>query len=528
MAGALLFAIYGVHYQAELMYQFVVFPLSILGIIYNILIWPRLKNRDTPFGVYSTMISLSASLFFLTLADGGLSSKYFVMWFAVVILAGMLSSGMTVVSTIVTVIFFVAAAITSLLTHSSYLGVWENWFFAGVVIALSFLISRQIDRLLKTIHVAESLVNQLDSVQLKEQLMMSAIADAVVGIDINKCVVLFNRAAEELTNWDAKSALGVYYNSIFQLKDSDDHLVTEQNDIFNQVFIDKKPKLINDYYMIDRNSNKIIFSVAIAPSFDAQRNISGAIAVFHDISEQKKLARERNEFISTASHEMRTPVAAIEGYLSMATNSHLATIDDRARAFINKAHDSSLHLGKLFADLLSVTKIEDKHLQEHREVFNLTELVMQITSEMDIIAQKKSLRLLTHLGAQSGRNQTVVAPTYEIVGDPERLREVISNLIDNAIKYTKEGTIDVTLSGDRNQVTVTIADTGMGISAEDQKHLFQKFYRANNSHTREIGGTGLGLYIARNLIELYGGRIWVESEIGKGSVFKFSLPIAKR
>lgn len=509
------------------MYQFIVFPLSILGIIYNLLIWPRLKARNTPFGVYSTLLPIGLSLLLLSMADGGLSSKYFVMWFSLVILSGMLSTKMTLLSSAITAGFYLAALLATLLTGSSYFGSWENWFFSLVVIGISFLIGRQIDRLLKTLNVAESLVNQLDSAQLKEQLMMSAIADAVVGVDINKKIVLFNKAAEELTGWDAKSALGVYYNSIFQLKDQKDILLTEQNDLFNLVFASQKPTTSNDYYMLSRNSEKISFSIAIAPSFDSSGQIGGAIAVFHDISDQKKLARERNEFISTASHEMRTPVAAIEGYLSMASNPHLATIDDRAKNFINKAHDSSLHLGKLFADLLSVTKIEDNRIEQGRQVFNLTELIMQIATEMEIIAAKKNLQLITHVGAQNSSSRLIVAPTFQVKANPERLREVVTNLIDNAIKYTKEGSVQITLAGDRSAVTVSVSDTGMGISAEDQKHLFQKFYRINNSRTREIGGTGLGLYIARNLIELYGGRIWVESEPGRGSTFKFSLPIVK-
>jgi signal transduction histidine kinase len=176
---------------------------------------------------------------------------------------------------------------------------------------------------------------------------------------------------------------------------------------------------------------------------------------------------------------------------------------------------------------LSVTKIEDKRLQEKRSVFNLSDLVLQISSEMEVVAKKKGLKLFTHIGGAGMTNQMVVAPTYPVKADSERLREVITNLIDNAIKYTNQGSIDVSLDGNKSQVTVKIHDTGMGIPAEEQKHLFEKFYRVNNTATREQGGTGLGLYIARSLIEMYGGKIWVESEVGKGSTFAFSLPIAK-
>jgi signal transduction histidine kinase len=154
-------------------------------------------------------------------------------------------------------------------------------------------------------------------------------------------------------------------------------------------------------------------------------------------------------------------------------------------------------------------------------------LVLQIASEMEIVAKKKGLKLFTHIGGAGLSNEMVVAPTYPVKADQERLREVITNLVDNAVKYTKEGSIDISLEGNKNTVTVKIHDTGMGIPAEEQKHLFEKFYRVNNTMTREQSGTGLGLYIARSLIEMYGGKIWVESEAGKGSTFAFSLPVAK-
>jgi signal transduction histidine kinase len=267
--------------------------------------------------------------------------------------------------------------------------------------------------------------------------------------------------------------------------------------------------------------------MSIAPTVDVNNEISGAIAVLHDISEQKAVQRERNEFVSTASHEMRTPVAAIEGYISMANNANLATIDERARNYLGKAHQSALHLGKLFQDLLSVTKIEDQRLNDTRQVFNLSDLVTQVANEMEMVARKKNLQLFTHIGGSSNRNETVVAPVYNVRADAERIREVLTNLVDNAIKYTQTGSVDIDVGGNRNEVTVKVRDTGMGINPEDQKHMFEKFYRVNNSMTREIGGTGLGLYIARSLIELYGGQIKVESKPGAGSTFMFTLPLVK-
>ncbi len=121
----------------------------------------------------------------------------------------------------------------------------------------------------------------------------------------------------------------------------------------------------------------------------------------------------------------------------------------------------------------------------------------------------------------------MVAPLAQVEADKDRIQEVMSNLIDNAIKYTPQGSISAQLTADEEFATVSITDSGIGISDEDQKHLFEKFYRVNSSMTREIGGTGLGLYISRNLVEHYGGKLSVTSTIGKGSTFSFTLPLSK-
>jgi two-component system sensor histidine kinase VicK len=234
------------------------------------------------------------------------------------------------------------------------------------------------------------------------------------------------------------------------------------------------------------------------------------------------MERQRNEFVSTASHEMRTPVAAIEGYISLAMNPNVATIDDRANNFLTKAHDTIQHLGDLFRDLLSVTKAEEGKLGGTQVPVNLTELLRGAVDDMQFTATKKNLTLV-YQGAGNPGERTL-NPNFWVMAIPERLREVIMNLIDNAIKFTPEGGVTITMEGNDHEVTVGVSDSGIGIATEDIPHLFQKFYRIDNSATRTIGGTGLGLYLCRTVIELFNGRIWVTSEVGKGATFHFSLP----
>jgi signal transduction histidine kinase len=233
---------------------------------------------------------------------------------------------------------------------------------------------------------------------------------------------------------------------------------------------------------------------------------------------------------------MRTPVAAIEGYLALAMNEKVSKIDAKARGYLAKAHESTQHLGSLFQDLLTSAKAEDGRLINHPEVVEMGQFLTKLTEDLRFVAQKKNLAVEFVVGI-SGANMDsnsetgsirVVQPLYNVRVDPDRLREVVTNLFDNAVKYTESGKISIGLTGDDNVVQVYVRDTGRGIPKEDIPHLFQKFYRVDNTDTRTIGGTGLGLFISRKIIELYNGRIWVESEQGKGSTFFINLPRLSR
>ncbi|MCC7543304.1 PAS domain-containing protein [bacterium] len=499
-----------------------------LGAIYNIVLWSRVHKKRPQLALQFSLLPLVLALISIVLARGGIESNWYNLYLLMMVctgIAGLLSVYVTwgITTTFLLFTWLAPRYLQMNITGPTRFELAAT-LFAGLI---AYFVGKNSERALKTMQLSEGLIKQLDSAEMKQQLMMGAIADAVVAVDTERKVVIFNEAAQTITGWDAKSAMGVEYNLIFKLKDTGDVGMTDETDPFLYVLKTGKPLKTDCFSMLDKKNQKISFSISIAPTFDGRGQISGAIAIFHDISDQKQLARERNEFISTASHEMRTPVAAIEGYLSMARNPNLAKVDARAKGFIDKAHDASIHLGTLFRDLLSVTKIEDNRMEIMSRVFNFSELVKAVISEMEIIAKNKGLVLVTHIGTGVGKEH-VVAPIYSVEADPDRLREVITNLIDNAIKYSQAGTIAVSVKTVGENVEFAVQDQGIGIAPEEQKHLFQKFYRVNNSYTREIGGTGLGLYLARSLIERFGGRIWVESRLGYGSTFKFSLPLVKQ
>lgn len=518
--------VFGLVPEHRLAITFIVAPLYILGLMYAIVGLSPLSKRKPELALLLLVAPLVISILLLSYLDGGISSGYYLFWLVLIMASGISGYMAADVSMSVAIVYYLLLAGITFASGTSYLGDWPELAATVLALAVSYVIAQQAEQVTRNRQKAENLSGQLEGEQSKTQLMMEAIADAVVGVNQSRQIVVFNKAAEELTGWDKKSALGIYYNNVFALKDAKDREIGHDNDPFMKAVETNAQVTVDDYYLIGRNDEKIVFSIAIAPTHDGAGNVNGAIGIMHDISEQKALQRERNEFVSTASHEMRTPVAAVEGYLSMATNPKLAQIDARAKDYIEKAHQASLHLGKLFQDLLSVTKLEDRRLQDNITVFSLTDLLRTTVDNMALLAQAKGL-VLTIATEQASHERAVLTPLAEVEADKDRIQEVISNLIDNAIKYTPQGSITAKLTTDENNAIVSVTDTGIGISPEDQKHLFEKFYRVNSSMTREIGGTGLGLYISRNLIEHYGGKLYVESTPSKGSTFSFTLPLAK-
>lgn len=377
----------------------------------------------------------------------------------------------------------------------------------------------------KTTQLATSLKVE----QLKSDIILNAIEDGVVVIDNQGMIRSLNPAGATILGWERKEAEGLDWRSVFKFVDKKGEPVDEQSDL-DQVLSDGKTVRQNDLHLTTKSGKTIDVAIAISPLYRDSKQASAVIGIFRDVSEERQEEAQRAEFISTASHEMRTPVAAIEGYLALALNDKVSTIDSRARGYLEKAHESTQHLGKLFQDLLTSAKAEDGRLTNHPVVIEIGDMLESLTEDFKFTAEKKGLAMDFTLGtstaidASSEGGGKVVRPLYYVQADPERLREVITNLFDNAVKYTESGKVTIGLTGDNDVVQFYVRDTGHGIPAEDIPHLFQKFYRVDSSATRTIGGTGLGLFICRKIVELYGGRIWVTSETDKGSTFYINLP----
>ncbi|HEX7963168.1 MAG TPA: ATP-binding protein [Candidatus Saccharimonadales bacterium] len=455
-------------------------------------------------------------------------APYVVFWFFASIMSGVYGLLALVGTPMVSCMYVLLQSRFDLMAVSR-----ESWIMLGGSVAFALLgypfwrhryISRQEQQM-------SQLSGMLKTNQTQSAILIQSIADGVIVTNTEGQITLMNRAASNMTGWTTDEGVGVDVKLVVKVTKEDGSEVSEEDYPFTSVLVHKA--FINRaLQVISRGGKKSVVSLVISPVVTQTGEVYGAVAVMRDISEQRAAEKQSAEFISTASHEMRTPVAAIEGYLALALNDKVSTIDSRARGFLEKAHASTQHLGQLFQDLLTSAKAEDGRLTNHPAVIEMGGYLEQLVEDLRFAAQKKGLGAEFIVGTNEAIDATktdeegrkVVKPLYYVYADPDRIREVITNLFDNACKYTDAGKISIGLTGNAQVVQMYIRDTGAGIPAEDIPHLFQKFYRVDNSATRTIGGTGLGLFICRKIIELYQGRLWVESQLGKGSTFFINLP----
>lgn len=230
----------------------------------------------------------------------------------------------------------------------------------------------------------------------------------------------------------------------------------------------------------------------------------------------KALDEQKDEFISMAAHELRTPMTAIKGYLSMVVEGDAGELPDKAKGFLTDASAISERVIRLINNMLNVSRIEEGRLVYQMSIVNLARVAKEVYDSFKFEAERKSLEFT--LESPQGIEDKVYV-------DPDRIHEVIANLVSNAIKYTKEGFVKVRLTQPRERkIRLEVIDSGPGISKVEQEKLFQKFYRVQSEAGKTMG-TGLGLYISKLLIEKFSGEISLESDVGKGSNFWFELPI---
>ncbi|MDQ5969641.1 MAG: hypothetical protein QG593_158 [Patescibacteria group bacterium] len=509
-----------------------VIALSILLIVYVLTIMRRQLDiyPDLP---HIFVVCLSgATIALATQVGGGIHTVIHISYIVFMFVASLASVIPVILTTIVA---FLALIISTYSNEGSHVANNVNAHMVEMIYIMGGMISGLSGWLLfKRFYITPNSINALsqllDQEKLKSNVILESIDDGVMVMNIKGTVEILNNSAAELLGWSREEATKLDYRSLIQLTHAND---TEKQPELSAIDICMQTNKASQKISLleTKNKRRTYIDIVASPITENYKTEDGAssirtvgiIAVLRNVDKQKREEEQRSDFISTASHEMRTPIASIQGFIELASNPKVSTIDAKARDYLTKAHEATVHLGTLFQDLLTVARSEDGRLANHPTVIDVSNLLQTLTEQSTMSATKKGLKISVETNADGNISKSV-SPLLYVYVDQERLRELISNLIENAIKYTPSGLVTVGASMKERSVVIRVSDTGIGIAEEDIPHLFQKFYRTDNTATRAIGGTGLGLYICKQIAEMLGGRIWVESAIGAGSTFYVELP----
>lgn len=355
----------------------------------------------------------------------------------------------------------------------------------------------------------------LQNAQLEHERLNSLInsmADAVIAVDESNKIVLYNAATLNL--FDVNTiAQGVSVTDLFKPIDTNNQPV-DISALISQIKTNYASRDLRIKFE-DGSITNLYTSIAPVHLGYGKDGDRGFVILLRDITREKSLEEEREEFISVVSHELRTPITIAEGNISNAKliSERNQTPDDVKQA-LDEAHKQVLFLADMVNDLSTLSRAERNKLKVEIESINVNELVTELTNSYGPDAQKKSLQLV-------GESQPNLPP---LMSSRLYVREILQNFITNAVKYTQAGTVKITAEIGQNGIIFRVSDTGIGISKTDQEKVFDKFFRSEDFRTREANGTGLGLYVTMKLTNLIHAKIDLQSELNKGSTFSIFIP----
>ena len=341
--------------------------------------------------------------------------------------------------------------------------------------------------------------------------------EGIVIFDRKGIVVGFNPASTTITQWTTADAIGKPFGSIIKTASTDNHAagVSPLARILGEgVTIANSEQLIES-----RNGGRVWTEISYSPIFDDSGRVTSGIAIIRNTQKDREIEEIKSDFISIVSHELRTPLTAIKGFLSMVIKNDFGPLNDKQSHYLTRVYQSNQRMIDLVEDLLDVSYIESGKINLAINPVGLDSVITDVVAELAGKGEANdiSIKVKRH------------AKLPLVLADETRLHQIMLNLLDNAIKYSMPGSvvqIDCTIQGD--ELITTITDQGVGIGKGQIDRLFTKFGRIYNPMSVQAGGSGLGLYIVKNLVESHGGRVWVTSQEGKGSKFRFSVPIAKQ
>lgn len=353
-------------------------------------------------------------------------------------------------------------------------------------------------------HMAHALkvrISETESEKTRVSAILENMTEGVVAVDSQRRVILMNRSAERIFNVSFESVLSRSLIEVIQNPRIDDMISRSI----------KEQSLISDEIELFHTTHKVLRASAVNVAKDGL-NVC-AILAFYDITEIRRLEEMRKEFVANVSHELKTPLTSLRGFIETLLGGALRD-PDKAEEFLKMMEEDTRRLTRLIDDLLELSKIESNQVALEFRSLNLKDEIDKCIAVFEPRIRAKRILVKNHVSS------------IEVSADRDQLKQVFVNLLDNAIKFNhEEGEVVFSSQSLKGLIRVSIEDTGIGISQGELHRVFERFFRTDKARSRESGGTGLGLSIVKHIIEAHGGSVACESTLGKGSRFSFTLPV---
>ncbi len=338
----------------------------------------------------------------------------------------------------------------------------------------------------------------------KTQAIITNFADGLLVFDVENKLSLINPQAEKLLNLKGKNLTG---KTVFDLV---------SHPAISPVVALLREEDARAFRKELNIKENLVLEITAIPMLKEEEEF-GTLVILHDVTREKMVEKMKTEFVSLAAHQLRTPLSVIKWTLRIMLDRELGDITAEQEEFLEKTYQSNERMISLINDLLDVTRIEEGRYIYKSTLASLEHVILSVVNSYKAEIDRKAIHF-------EFKSQDLPLP--KVLIDAEKMDLTVQNLLDNALRYTpKGGEVTVSLKYDKKEIECSVKDTGVGIPKDQQERIFSKFFRGANVIRMETEGTGLGLFIAKNIVEAHGGKIWFESKEGKGSTFYFTLPV---
>lgn len=354
---------------------------------------------------------------------------------------------------------------------------------------------------------------ETEMLRRQHALILRYAGEGICGLDAAGTITFVNRALEEMTGYEGPEVLGQRWEDMFGHRDAGGRAFTSEESPIRRALAGGTVERRSRDFLKRKDGTDVSVEYTCTPIM-MDGSVAGAVLTLQDMTERHAVERMKDEFISVVSHELRTPLTSIRGSLGLVAAEILGELPAEAKAMLEIAVSNTDRLVRLVNDILDIERIESGRVAMERVPCRSGTLGSGAVEVMRAMAERANVSLVMDV------------TDIDLVADPDRMTQVLTNLLSNAIKFSPpDGTVWLETAVSATDITFSVRDQGRGVPADKREAIFERFQQVDASDSREKGGTGLGLPIARSIVQQHGGRMWVESEVGAGSTFRFTLPL---